>query len=665
MADKQASYAIRVESTAKQVGDEGASSLEKLRTAIETSQGSVKALAATMRNLKGSSDEVKGAREALRAQLDAEKNAITASTLALLKQGTTFEKLTEAEKKAADERKKLEEAMKTRGLEDSKARADALSKGVESLGGPFAEISAKASSFASIAEGMGGALGELLPVVGTVAAGIVALTGALVAGVVAFARWIVEVGNASRSMQLLREGVTGTVEDATHLGHQLDALARKVPTPREELNKLGIELVRSLSGTRVSGQGIVDTFNAIAQSSSAAGEQAGAALEEIIKRSARVGRVQINPFELQGKGGPSFAEIAQELAKQLHIGVQQAQAELISGRVKVDDAAKAMRAAVEKRFGALNAKKLIDANVIVQKFKENLGKLASDVNLEPLLAGFGKLAGIIDTSTVGGAALKQLVTYLGNQLGPAFEKIAPVARAAFLQLEIGAYKVAIAVLQARNRIAEAFGDTKPILTTASAVAAVKQYIDGIAQGAVFMVRSFVFAAVMVAKFRDVLVSTKDAIAKGWDAIGAAIPEGLKNGLMGNLPQLTGAIESAGEAIKDAFKNVLGIHSPSKVFEEYGQASAEGYSKGLEGGGAGAQSAAEGLAPSAPRGGGGGGGKMPVEVTLNLNVNASGGQGAQGIAKALSEPQFLALLTAALEAALRGRGVPTQTAPEGA
>ena len=102
-------------------------------------------------------------------------------------------------------------------------------------------------------------------------AAVFAFGAAVAAASVSLVRWIVEEAGALRMMQITREAITGTAVDATHLGHQLDWLASRVSTPKEELAKLTNEITRTLSGTRVGGQGIVDTFNAVAEASDAMG----------------------------------------------------------------------------------------------------------------------------------------------------------------------------------------------------------------------------------------------------------------------------------------------------------------------------------------------------------------------------------------------------------
>ena len=66
------------------------------------------------------------------------------------------------------------------------------------------------------------------------------------------------------------------------------------------------------------------------------------------------------------------------------------------------------------------------------------------------------------------------------------------------------------------------------------------------------------------------------------SLGTNILEGLKNGLANNeeLNKVTTTVTGCASTVLSTFKNFLGIHSPSKVFEELGEFTIEGYNIGL-------------------------------------------------------------------------------------
>lgn len=671
MADsaKTATYSIRFDSNAKEIGSEGADSLDALKGAVVRSQDSVRTLSAAMKGLKGSSDEVKSARESLKGQLEAEKGAITSNTLALLKQGTSIEQLAQKEKAAAAAAAKFK-------AEQEKAAAK-VQASVSAAGGPVAALRDRIKTLSeamSTNEGRSAlfakGLASMVSVAAMAAAAVVALGAALGAGLVALSAWVVETANAQRNLALLREAWTGSATGAQHLGNQIDALAKKIPTPKAELNELAGSLVRALSGTRISGQGIVDTFQAVATAASAMGQQAGAAIEDIIKRSAQFGRVQINPFELRGTG-LKFGDVAGQLAKDLGVGVQQAQLALLQGRVKVDDAAKALREALEKRFGNVNSKKMLSLDVSFQRFKEKLQGLTSGVSFEGLLRSVSKLVDLFDTSTITGKNLKVIVTAVGNLLGVGFEGQLPKLKDLFLGAELVALKFLIGVKKVQRSLEDLLGknwDGKLLsslfdtgTTTARGFA---HEIDG--------VTSKVEGVVQKARdFSTAWSGAGDKIQASWEGfkdLGARVVDGLIAGIQAGAQRVKDAVTGLAANVKSAFASALGIHSPSLVFEGYGKNTAAGYQRGVDRGAPKAQDAVERMVPRAPAAAvapaGGGGGKAPAArmppIQVTVHVDARGAT--QDAVNKLSSPVFLKDLTRALEEALTMQGLPMQTEP---
>jgi len=658
VAEKTATVGIKLASDVAETASEDAAELEKLRRSIHGSQDAVRQLGAAVRSLRGDSNEVKKAKEDLKKKLNEERDAISRNNLALLKQGVTYEHLADRAKRVAKEKEKL-------------------TQGIRRAGGPVHELVSSFESLKSVVTGTGGKLGALGLVGGTLAAVLVGVAAAVVAGTVALARFVVTGANALRSMNLMREAAAGSAENAANLGTQVDALAEKVPTAKAELNDLATQLTRSLSGTRASGQAIVDTFNLVAQSSSAMGDEVGRQLGDIIARGKQFGRIQINPFELQGTG-VSFGDVAGELATSLGVSVKQAQAALFEGRVKLDDGARALRAAVEKRFAGINARKLLDLNTIVEKFHERLQALTKGVNLEPFLEGLNRIAKLFDQSTVAGDALRTIVTDFGNAFVQSFSRDGvPTIEKFVKSLVIMALRADIEFLRMKKQVLDFVGKFAGLLTVRNVVIAFTALVGGLtAAFAALAIATIEFWGPIAAIGAAVagLIALVPTLIGWWDdlvhtmqnwgdrmrAVGGQIVDGLLAGLLAGWHKITDAVGNLAEGVKGAFKHALGISSPSKVFALYGQQTAEGYAGGVEGGSDRAQGAAEALAPSAPRAGGGLGSSINMENTFVFQVSVAGGGGAAGpqIQQALSDPSFLAKLTHAVELALQGIGVPT-------
>lgn len=72
-----------------------------------------------------------------------------------------------------------------------------------------------------------------------------------------------------------------------------------------------------------------------------------------------------------------------------------------------------------------------------------------------------------------------------------------------------------------------------------------------------------------------------ALPETFVSLGSNIIGGLIEGLKGGAGDVLKAVTGIASSAVDAFKDTLGIHSPSKVFEEMGGFTAEGYSQGLD------------------------------------------------------------------------------------
>ena len=675
MADsggKVATYSIRFDSNAVETGKEGAASLEELKGSVGRSQEAIKTLSSAMRGLKGSSDEVKGAREQLKAQLEGERGALTAGTLALLKQGTSYDQLAAKEKAATAAAAKLRAEHEKHDAKKAAEEQLAATKAISAAGGPVSALRDKVTQLREAFSTSGGQMALFATAAAGIVAAIVAVGSAIASAAVDLGRWILETVNAQRNMALMREAWSGNATNAAHLGNQLDALAKKISTPKEQLNDLAGSLTRALSGTRVSGQGIVDTFNAVAQASAAMGDQAGKALEDIITRSKQFGRVSIGAFELQGTG-IKRQDVAAQLAKNLHVGINDALLALATGRVKVDDAAKALREVVERRFGEVNAKKLISLESTLQKFKENLAGLTSGVHMEGLLRSLSKVGEMFSSSTITGQALKTIITTIGNILGGGFEGRLPVLQTIFLYTELAVLKTLIALKKFGKAIGDLTGSKEGIdiigIGFSNAAAQAKGFAD-MADAAGRRIEDVVQLA---RDFSNAWTGATDKVTEAWSNfkdLGAQLVEGVINGIGAGVQRVKDTVVNLAETVKNAFKDALGIHSPSMVFEGYGKHTATGYERGVDKGAGKAQDAVERMTPQAPAAGaqaaapGAGRGRPGPSagapaggVHVHIHV-PPGAQGAE-VAKQLTAPNFLRDLTRAVEEALTMNGLPMQ------
>jgi len=111
-------------------------------------------------------------------------------------------------------------------------------------------------------------------------------------------------------------------------------------------------------------------------------------------------------------------------------------------------------------------------------------------------------------------------------------------------------------------------------------------------------------------------------------IGSDILMGLWNGLKSKATMLFNFVKGIGKSIANAFKTVLGIASPSKVFMDYGVNITEGAKKGIEKGSPGVVSSSKGMgksiSPNAKSSGGGASGGMTVNFAPVINGGGDSG-----------------------------------------
>lgn len=98
-------------------------------------------------------------------------------------------------------------------------------------------------------------------------------------------------------------------------------------------------------------------------------------------------------------------------------------------------------------------------------------------------------------------------------------------------------------------------------------------VDAIVRGAENLAEA---ALACVAK----LVGVWDGSRAEWGKIGLNIVEGIKNGILGAVHNLTSAVSNVVGSVVSTAKSLLGIHSPSKVFSEIGMQTCAGLAQGL-------------------------------------------------------------------------------------
>ena len=612
MAENEATFRINIDGNAAKASREIASEARLAAQAIGEYEAEIKALSADLRRLRGNSDEVKAAKEAIKKRIDEARASVSALTKELAKQGTTYTAAAAAARKYGAGVGRLPNLRRglAKLLEPVQQKVSALlapvgetvRKRLAPAGGAVDRFGKRAgSAIGGVGKAVKQDLASVLPSASTMlgvvatagaatAAALVAVGGAAFGAAAAVAAFGIASAAAHQKMARQREALLGNAKDAEALGEQIAVLAGKVPQGTAELN----ELSRQLSKTRLSGKAIVDTMNAVAQATGAVDASAGAALQNLITRGQHTGRMFLGLRELQGTG-LEFDDVAKAYAEGTKKSIEAARSELLHGEVTIDAGAAALRKAAEKKFGALNIQNAFSLENAPKKLKEALMQLTAGIDLSPITKGLQYAFGQLAPEAPLGSAIKTFMETFGGGLVDIAGKSIPVLVEGLKWLLVYALRLGTTYYETKKKIQDAFK------------------------------------------------------AENWFGVGVEIVKGLAKGIL-SAQQVSGdAIKNLAIAVKKSFTGELKIESPSKVFEQYGRFTSEGYAHGVERGASRANAAVRGMVepPALPV-------SSTTNATTNIEVHIHGAP--TNDAQAMQSPEFLSALTSAIRDAVARRGL---------
>jgi len=653
-----ATFALRVDADASAPA-EAAAELEKFRASIAKSQQALADYRKSSSLLKGSSAEVKDAKDKLKAAIEAEKGKITQANLGILKLGGSYEKLTKAQKHA-------------------KGGGDEVKKAISSIGGPAKDLSDKFEGLQTLMGAMSSGWGAVAVGLAVIVAAAVAAAAAMAALTVKFSEWLLTTADANRNLALTREAFSGSAKNATAWGHAMDWASEKLPLTTAALNDLVVATEKSYRGARISGQGMVDAFKASASAAAAGRTDVASFFDEIIGRGKLTGRTAITFPDLARfrNAGISAAEVYKEL------GIKAGS----TGRaavVSTDKMAAALRKLSENRFADVNAKKMLSLGSITDRLKDNFMRFTNDLAgeggaLEPLLKAFKSLADMFDLSTQSGQDLKALITSYGTAISDAFVSHLPDIKATVQSIIDIAPSFIDAGKEALNFASDTIGVFADLLGGA----------DGLKDKMRFVADNFTEAAAAVRGIHEAFVFVENTLSHlmqmvreffnntDFASIGTSIVDGIKAGLTAAWNGLKNAVSTMANGIKSTFKTLLGIASPSKEFAGYGRQTAAGYGGGIDAGQPRVRAAAERMATTAtsavattavaatpaPRGASAGSSSTSNSQAITAHIEAHfhipPGANAQQVREAVSSPSVLEGLQSSIKMMLQSQGLPT-------
>jgi hypothetical protein len=632
VADQEARFSIELETKGRQEGEELASALARLRDQIKADQAAINEMSAAMKRLQMGGQTNVAVFKQLRDGLAAKKASLAAAQEQYVSLGGTFGGIKEA-------------------VKETKGGFDELLATAQGAGGPLGSLAGGASRLKGML-GKGGAAGGVLLLV----AAIGLLVAAALTGLVKFA---VLSADAARSQRIFFEAATGGGAAAGALAAQVAAVAGRVGLARAAIEELALSLARS----GLQGRALDAALSAVATTSSVMGQAAGSTLQGIAERARQAKVLVLGALDLQGTG-LKIGDVGQALAKRMGISVQAAVAAIQNGRVRVEAGLQALDDAVQAKFGKAALAQTLSLSHQFTKLREDLAHIFDGVDVEPLLRGLRDVLSIFDQTTFTGKMLRSLAETLLTPLIAGLSTIAPIAKAFFQGLIIGALVAAIVFLKLRNAFRDVFGgDTK------SNIDWVKTAMYAGAIVAVYLAATFGLVALAIGGVAKTAVWLWSKLidgynfvkSLGWGALGTWIVEGIVNGLKGGAKLLVDAVKGLGQLAKGAFTTEVKINSPSRVFYNYGLYMDEGLALGVEAGSGRVEDAVDTIAVTP--------GKRPSAASVSARAQRGGStynitQNFNGIR---DDEELLAKMTRAITELFEGEatmaGAPLQ--PEGA
>jgi hypothetical protein len=558
-------------------------------------------------------------------QAEAAAAAQTAKA-ALASEGAALDALKSKATSAADSEKKmastldgLKDASKTaKGMEalaGGTGKVNEIGEAFGRLGGPIGHAGQKIFGLADGFKKLSASLGSAGPYVAIVAV-LALITIGAIAATVAIAKMAVTMADANRNTALATAGLAASSDSLKGLGDALPKVQRATGLAADEIQKLADQL----DTAGVSAKDLPDALMAIAMAK--AGGASSAYLQKL-------------NADLKS-GQKSAAELAQQ---------------------------------VNRDFGGIVQKKLLSLDEQSKRLHSNFGDLFGGLKIEGLLAGFAKLVGLFDASSATGKTLKFIFESIFQPLIDGATAAIPTIERALITATIWALKAYVALKPyagAIKLVIEVFA-VLAALVVGGVVASIGLFIAFLGGAVAIIVGVIAVIVELVSLLIDGLGAAWDYVSAGassaWEAIKGAVQgaidwisgidlgsmavsliEGFVNGILGAGGAVLSAITGVVGGAIDAAKSLLGIHSPSTVFEHIGAMTGAGAEKGIDKSSAGVQSALEGMVdPSTAQGGasaGKGGGGGPSIVIQNMTVQGSNGE-------ELAQ-DFLSQLTRALE-----------------
>lgn len=553
--DAETTFAVNLEDGTSGPAEDAAEALLKLKSSIEGDTRALSSMQRALKNLQGGTVVNVKQFKALQQSIGEKKSAIAQAQSSYIALGGSFTKTGGSSK-----------ALETKFQQ--------MLKQIQGAPGPLGQL---AQQFGKVQNALGGGkLGLAVLGLGAALTYLVIKTGETIHKLYEYG---VAQADARRSEMLRFEGLTkmrflfgAAAGKASDLQNAVDQVSASTAISREKVSQYAEQLYKM----QLRGQNLQDALEGVAIKSSVQGDAAAQSFA----------------------GWAAGANMTGQSVRKLS-----------------DD--------VKARLGGIAQRQMLSATVQAEKMHEATASLFSGLKIEEYLKGQGAVNDLLKQSTNSGKALKAMLTTLLQPIIDRVTAFQPVIKRFWQGMIIGALHVGIAVLQLRNWFRRTFGD-KEILhgfdATRLALMAGKAAVGALAGALAFaafsaaglvvklavwlvpaiwsMVSSLgalaaegvVLAApfLLAAAAIWAVINTGRLLLQLWKEIdfkllGQYMWQGIRDGFESGKKFVVDAVKSLGHDSWKAFKDAMGISSPSKVFMRLGLALPAGVAMGVRSG----------------------------------------------------------------------------------
>lgn len=589
------SSVAKTERALTKVGASIAATRERMQKAMDAGDaGSFWKLASALGALEKKQEELTAASSKARASLTEQEHAVTnlaASTI----------RLRSEEKAAADAAKKV-------GVDTIKA-----SDGISKLPGPAGRAGGALKGLQEGWRDLRGQLGTGGAAFAVAGVAIVAVTAALLAGVIALGSYGLKLASAQRDASLLTQALQIQVGAGAELVTAMRAVERDTGVAADRQR----DIVRSLKDAGVAAGDMPSALRAIATQESALGDTSGT-------------QALIDDLKAGKKGA---AALASEM---------------------------------DSKFGGIVRKRMLGLEQQSDTLRRNISGLFEGLDIEPILAGIAKLVALFDANTVSGKALQALLGALFSPLGNNATGVFTKIERFMLGMELGALRVMIAAKKVSKALGfdtssmSSFIDLGTVGESVAAALAIGIVAIGLALYAVVAPIQLLSAAwdglVVAAKAAWTAITTAvdDAVtalkAIDLSQVGKDMVAGLVKGVKAATPSVGSAFGAIGVIAEASLRKESKTHSPSEVFADVGEDMGAGVPVGLERSAPRVERAIERLVavPSAPQLKAATTAAQGGSITISVgDIVVSGVQGAEDLVQRVRDEVMSVLEEAAL------------------